>query len=480
MGFLKNRYNQALVLLVIFALLVVSKNILPSGLIRAPSFLLLPIIDWMNAFFVFLLEYLHLKIATRAVADVVQWLFNIVQNILLGGHKGFRLPALPWTAVAATVTVIAYSLMGWRMALFSGISVVYLAVFGQWVESMQTLSLVLVTVPLSVLLGLALGVLAYKKKIIRQILAPLLNVAQSLPHFSYLIPVVVFFGIGHHAGIIATIIFATPPMIRLTLLGLNRVSPEIIESGYMSGCNNWQILTKVLIPSAKPDIMIGVNQVIMQCLAMVVIASFIGAPGLGYKVLIMLNNLRIGKALELGISIVIIAIILDRLSLAWASKQADYTEDLPFCLRYKYPLMIAGLIFFEYFSLFGCDPLAYKIPKALTITTEPLLGRWSFLDSLNTGLMDYNPFGSFLSLGVLIPMRDAYLSLPTFAVLVLVVGAGWILGGVRSAMIVLAYLLFIILSDWWDRTMINNLPSEFCGYCLCELWCSHRHIGLLV
>ena len=331
MGFLKNRYNQALVLLVIFALLVVSKNILPSGLIRAPSFLLLPIIDWMNAFFVFLLEYLHLKIATRAVADVVQWLFNIVQNILLGGHKGFRLPALPWTAVAATVTVIAYSLMGWRMALFSGISVVYLAVFGQWVESMQTLSLVLVTVPLSVLLGLALGVLAYKKKIIRQILAPLLNVAQSLPHFSYLIPVVVFFGIGHHAGIIATIIFATPPMIRLTLLGLNRVSPEIIESGYMSGCNNWQILTKVLIPSAKPDIMIGVNQVIMQCLAMVVIASFIGAPGLGYKVLIMLNNLRIGKALELGISIVIIAIILDRLSLAWASKQADYTEDLPFC-----------------------------------------------------------------------------------------------------------------------------------------------------
>ena len=97
------------------------------------------------------------------------------------------------------------------------------------------------------------------------------------------------------------LIFATPPMVRLTLLGLNRVSPEIIESGYMSGCNNWQLMTRVLIPSAKQDIMIGVNQVIMQCLAMVVIASFIGAPGLGYKVLIMLNNLRIGKALELGV-----------------------------------------------------------------------------------------------------------------------------------------------------------------------------------
>ena len=125
---------------------------------------------------------------------------NIVQNILLGGHKGLRLPALPWTAVLSIITVIAYSLMGWKMALFTAISVIYLAFFGQWIEAMQTLSLVLVTVPLSVFLGLTLGVLSYKKKIIKQILAPLLNVAQSLPHFSYLIPVVVFFGIGHHAG----------------------------------------------------------------------------------------------------------------------------------------------------------------------------------------------------------------------------------------------------------------------------------------
>ena len=289
--------------------------------------------------------------------------------------------------------------------------------------------------------------------------------------------------------------------------------------------------------------MIGVNQVIMQCLAMVVIASFIGAPGLGYKVLIMLNNLRIGKALELGVSIVLIAIILDRLSLAWAGKQPDYTEDLPFYLRYKTPLMILGLVslsilfsFLGSLNLFDNSlkteevgfiskfllaiaalifttsmllivivlnrwsltwankksnytkdlpfylrykyplivlglvslgifvslffPFAYQIPRGLTITTEPFwdAGVFWIAEHWFDGLQS---FRVFLSLGVLIPMRDAYLSLPTFAVLVLVVGAGWILGGVRSAMIVLAYLLFIILSDWWDRTMITTYLVSF-------------------
>ena len=111
---------------------------------------------------------------------------------------------------------------------------------------------------------------------------PLLNIAQTMPHFSYLVPVMVFFGVGDHAGAIATIIFATPPMIRLTLLGLKRVAPEVVEAGMMNGCSNTQLMFKVLIPTARRDILIGINQVIMQCLAMAVIASFIGAKGQDY------------------------------------------------------------------------------------------------------------------------------------------------------------------------------------------------------
>ena len=179
---------------------------------------------------------------------------------------------------------------------------VYISVFGQWKPSMQTLSFVMVAAPISFLLGLVFGIWAYRNKWVEATLNPVLNVMQTMPHYAYLVPIMVLFGIGDHAGAIATIIFATPPMVRLTLLGLRKVSPEVIEAGKMSGCNELQHLFKVLIPTARHDILIGVNQVIMQCLAMAVIASFIGAKGLGWNLLLALNQLRIGLALEAGVN----------------------------------------------------------------------------------------------------------------------------------------------------------------------------------
>ena len=143
---------------------------------------------------------------------------------------------------------------------------------------------------------------------------PILSVAQTLPHFAYLIPVVVFFGIGHQTGVIATIIFAVPPMVRLTLLGLQKVSPEIVEAGKMSGCTSFQLLFRVQLPSARNELLLGVNQVIMQCLAMVVIAAFIGASGLGYRLLHKLQSLKLGQSLEIGVAIVLLAVVLDGLS----------------------------------------------------------------------------------------------------------------------------------------------------------------------
>ncbi len=132
---------------------------------------------------------------------------------------------------------------------------------------MQTLSFVLVAAPVSVLLGLVLGIWSYKSKRVEAALNPILNVMQTMPHYAYLVPIMVLFGVGDHAGAIATIIFATPPMVRLTLLGLRKVSPEVVQAGKMSGCNEFQLLFKVLIPTARRGILIGVNQVIMQRLA---------------------------------------------------------------------------------------------------------------------------------------------------------------------------------------------------------------------
>jgi glycine betaine/proline transport system permease protein len=288
-----------------------------------------------------------------------------------------------------------------------------------------------------------------------------------MPHFSYLVPVMVFFGVGDHAGAIATIIFATPPMIRLTLLGLKKVSPEVLDAGMMSGCNNYQLMSKVLIPSARRDILIGVNQVIMQCLAMAVIASFIGAKGLGFNLLLALNQLKIGQALELGICIVLIAVFLDKLSLAWANKQTDYFADLPFLQRHKYSFSFLVILFvgilLAYLGTFlfkdGINYL-YMIPHNKGYTSQ--LFWQSGVDWIwDTFFFSLQGFNTWLIQGVLIPMKTAYLSMPVIATFTLVMGIGYIIGGIRSALVVGGFLLVIALLQWWERALITAYMASF-------------------
>jgi glycine betaine/proline transport system permease protein len=369
--------------------------------------------------------------------------------------------------VAGGAIILGYALKGKGLALLAGLATGYIAIFGQWVPAMETLSFVLVAAPVSCVLGLLLGSVAYKSNTAEVILKPLLNVAQTMPHFSYLIPVMVFFGVGDHAGAIATIIFATPPMIRLTLLGLKRVSPEVVEAGMMSGCNDVQMMFRVLIPTARHDILIGINQVIMQCLAMAVIASFIGAKGLGFNLLLALNQLRIGQALELGICIVLIAVVLDKLSLAWAHKQTDYFADSSFLQRNKYGsfflVLLVTAIIFTFFGkvLFG-DGINYfyLIPHNQGITTELFwqAGVDWMVDNWYQGLQIFN---TGLIVGVLMPMKAAYLGMPVIATFVLVMGVGYILGGLRSALIVGGFLMFIALTEWWDRALITSYMTSF-------------------
>ena len=198
-------------------------------------------------------------------------------------------------------------------------AIVYLAVFDQWQSSMITLSSIIIAVPIGVLLGLLLGVLSYKSKILEKIITPILDLMQTVPVFAYLVPILVMFGFGPVSALIATIIYAMPPMVRTTILALNNIDPQLKESGIMSGCTDRQLMWKVLIPVSKPTLLIGVNQVIMLSLNMVIIASMIGAGGLGYDVLASLRRLDIGGGIESGIAIVVLAIILDRLSQAFAN-----------------------------------------------------------------------------------------------------------------------------------------------------------------
>ena len=418
---------------------------------------------------------------TRAISSGVLFLITFIREIFLGGvqtmsafissswlnsNKWFIWPALPWTAVVAGGMLLGYHLQGVRLALLAGIGACYLSIFGQWEPSMQTLSFVLITAPICFIFGLSLGIWGYLNKKVEAALQPILNVAQTMPHFSFLIPVMVLFGIGDHAGAIATIIFATPPMVRLTILGLKKISPEVVESGLMSGCNKFQLLFKVLIPTARTDILIGVNQVIMQCLAMTVIASFIGAKGLGFNLKLALNSLKIGKAAEIGICIVIIAVVLDKFSLAWANKQKNYFANLNFYQKNKNLILFSIIIFicsiFSYIGSFyftGINYL-YFVPYEKGISISPLLDAgvdWIW----ETFFYYLNNFNVFLITNVLVPMKTAYLGMPVVSTFILVMGAGFIVGGFRSSLVVGSLFLFIALSEYWDRALITMYMATF-------------------
>ena len=241
--------------------------------------------------------------------------------------------------------------------------------------------------------------------------------------YSYLVPVIVLFGVGDHAAAIATIIFATPPMVRLTLLGLKNVPVDVVEAGVMNGCGRFQLLFRVLIPTAKRDVLIGVNQVVMQCLAMTVIASFIGAQGLGSNLMIALNSLKIGTGIEIGVCIVLIAVVLDKMSLAWAHKQKDYFADLTFFERYRVPILLAAILAAGSLLAWTGNFLfeegrnyLYIVPHNKGITTAPFWQAavdWTW----DTFFFTLKGFNVFLITQVLFPMWDLYLGMPVVATL---------------------------------------------------------------
>ena len=413
---------------------------------------------------------------TRIISASLLFLIEFIREVLIGGVKTVvtftswewidanpwaELPGIPWTIVTAGAVLLGYKLNGKGLAIFAGLTMVYISTFGQWKPAMETLSFVLVAAPISFILGLSLGIWAYRSKRVENALNPILQVMQTTPQYAYLVPVMVLFGIGDHAGALATIIFATPPMVRLTLLGLRGISPEVIEAGKMSGCSDFQLMFRVLIPTAKRDILIGVNQVIMQCLAMAVIASFIGAKGLGWNLLLALNQLRIGLALEAGICISLIAVLLDKMSLAWANKQTDYFANLNFFERNKISLIFCasiflGLILAYFGSVYFKEGYNYlfEVPHNKGISTEEFWDKgvdWIW----ETFFYPLKVFNTWLIVDVLQPMRAAFLRMPIVATFVLVMGTGYIIGGLRSALVVGSFTLFIALTEWWDRALVT-------------------------
>ena len=231
------------------------------------------------------------------------------------------LRSAPWWSIVIAVILLAY--LASRRIGFSismGFLMFLLGAIGLWEQGMQTLSLMIMATALSILIGIPLGIITGKSKAVRSVMLPVLDVMQTMPSFVYLIPVVMLFGLGKIPAIIATVIYAVPPLIRLTDLGIRLVDKEVLEASRSFGANSWQQLFGVQLPLALPNIMAGLNQTTMMALSMVVIASMIGARGLGYEVLLGINRLEVGRGLLAGIGIVILAVIFDRITQAYGKR----------------------------------------------------------------------------------------------------------------------------------------------------------------
>ncbi len=226
---------------------------------------------------------------------------------------------LNWLHPAAFLVIfgiIAWRIAGWKISLFSLLTFFLVGVLGMWSQTMTTLAMVISAVVFCAVVGIPLGILASRSDRFEATIRPVLDAMQTTPAFVYLVPVVMLFSIGTVAGVIATIIFSMPPIIRLTNLGIRQVPKELVEAGQAFGSTGWQVLMKVQIPLAMPTIMAGLNQTIMLSLSMVVIAALIGAGGLGVPVFQGLNNLQVGLAGVGGLSIVLMAMALDRVTQA--------------------------------------------------------------------------------------------------------------------------------------------------------------------
>jgi len=264
---------------------------------------MLPLGKWVNA-------------SVRHLLDHGDKLFDSIGVVVEGFAKSIEqgLLAIPFWLVILVATVVGIRRLGWGFGTFVALALILIVVTGFWPQTIVTLALTLSATIISLIFGIPLGIWCARNNHVNACVRPVLDFMQTMPAFVYLIPAAMLFGLGRVPGTIATVIFAMPPVVRLTSLGIRQVNPEQVEAGNAFGCTSTQLLFKVQLPIALPTIMAGVNQTIMMALSMVIIASMVGAGGLGNDVLASIQRLDVGLGFESGLAVVLLAIILDRLT----------------------------------------------------------------------------------------------------------------------------------------------------------------------
>lgn len=404
--------------------------------------------------------FFSFKDLTRAIAAVIEAPYQLLRNLLIEGFStGFGdtavqiAPSFSWIAVVVCIAAIGFYARDWVLSALVGCCFLYLAVFGQWESAMITLASVLIAVPIGAIGGLFLGIAAYRFRPVDVALRPILDLMQTVPVFAYLVPILILFGFGPVAALVATVIYAMPPMVRITIMALRSVPDEILEAGRMAGCTRRQMMWKILVPSATPTLMVGVNQVIMLSLNMVIIASMIGAGGLGFDVLASLRRLDIGGGIEAGLAIVLMAIALDRASQAFSERK--YRVHKTGNLVQRYPLSSLVLVVAIVTMILGHFVPAFQTyPDGLTLTTGPF---WA--DAMEW--VNVNFFDTFEAIKVvilewlLLPVKRFFTGIPWAWGIIAMGLMSWRIGGWKLGVMAVLMMGFIAASGLWGKAMVT-------------------------
>ena len=428
------------------ALLTLTIVFLTAGHTDFPKSWHVPVNDGINAaekWFQHNLSWL-----TRSIRHPIEFAMSELTALLLW---------LPWPFVPLAFALLAFRLSGLRLSLFCFGTFLCIGVLNMWEPALTTLALLIVSVSLAVVIGVALGILSSQSTRADAVVRPLLDFMQTVPSFVYLIPAIVFIGIGTPPAVMATVIYALPPAVRLTKLGILQVSPEAVEAAKSFGSTPLQTLVKVKLPLALPSILLGVNQTIMMALAMVIIAAFIGAAGLGLEVWNGLRRINVGWALEAGLSVVLLAIAFDRISYAYArdSLSRSYRKETTYSLFTPHLFLIAGV--FALFVLILIDQFL------MDFSEFPSAWRFALREPVNEGI-DWIKVNSFfvlvtgklrdnLYLYALGPVTDflKWLPWPTFVLAIATLA--WITKGWRLSLFSVVCLVFIGVVNMWDHSM---------------------------
>ncbi len=399
---------------------------------------------------------------TRGIAALIEAPYEIVRDLLIDGFsRGLGenavqiAPPLSWIAIIVTLVAIAHYAGDWRLAGLVGTCFAYLAIFGQWESAMVTLASVLIAVPIGAAGGLILGILAFRHRWVERTLRPVLDLMQTVPVFAYLVPILILFGFGPVAALVATVIYAMPPMVRVTIVALQGAPPEVVEVGRMSGCTKRQLMWKILVPSSLPTLMVGVNQVIMLTLNMVIIASMIGAGGLGYDVLASLRRLDIGAGIEAGLAIVVMAIALDRLSQAFAERAGNDRYGRGGTVIERHPWLTTVVFVGLGTLVLGLFlPPVQNYPASLTLTTGPFWGQ--AIEYINVNFFDtFETIKTFFLTWFLLPVKRFFGQIPWPWGIAAIGLACWRVAGWKLALLGMLLTAFIAANGLWAKAMVT-------------------------